>query len=96
MGGRKTEHLKGNIEGLTLQLTDDNIKAIEEANDFDIGFPQNFLGGPTGVKNPNDVWLMGAAGLQQHFDISPKVLQIFESNEYTTNSLQPLGPTREE
>jgi len=66
VGGRKIDHLKGNIEGLSLQLTEDDIKAIEEANAFDIGFPHNFLGGPTGVKDPSDVWLMGMAGQQQH------------------------------
>lgn len=66
VGGRKIDHLKGNIEGLSLELSADDIKAIEEANAFDIGFPHNFLGGPAGVQSPNDVWLMGMAGTQQH------------------------------
>ncbi|CZS89172.1 probable IN2-2 protein [Rhynchosporium agropyri] len=66
VGGRKIDHLKGNIEGLSLQLTEEDIKAIEEANAFDIGFPHNFLGGPGGVQSPNDVWLMSMAGQQQH------------------------------
>lgn len=69
VGGRKIDHLKGNIEGLSLQLDEQDIKAIEEANAFDIGFPQNFLGGPTGVHSPNDVWLMSMAGKQQHVDV---------------------------
>ena len=68
VGGRKIDHLKGNIEGLGLELSEEDIKEIEDANAFDIGFPMNFLGGPGGVKNPNDVWLMGMAGSQQHFD----------------------------
>jgi len=66
IGGRKVEHLKGNIEGLTLELTDDDMKAIEEAHPFDVGFPLNMLGGPNGVQSPNDVWLAKQAGYQQH------------------------------
>jgi hypothetical protein len=46
VGGRKLEHLKGNIAGLSIDLSDTDMKDIEEANSFDIGFPMNFLGGP--------------------------------------------------
>lgn len=66
VGGRKIDHLKGNIEGLSLELTEEDIKEIDGANAFDIGFPQNFLGGPNGVNSPGDVFLMGMAGYQQH------------------------------
>jgi aryl-alcohol dehydrogenase-like predicted oxidoreductase len=66
VGGRNIEHLKGNIEGLTLDLSEEDIKEIEGANAFDIGFPQNFLGGPNGVQSPGDVFLMGMAGSQQY------------------------------
>ncbi|KAF7886296.1 hypothetical protein EAF00_010399 [Botryotinia globosa] len=66
VGGRKIEHLKGNIEALSLELSDDDVKQIEESNAFDIGFPLNFLGGPNGVKSPGDVWLMKSAGITDH------------------------------
>jgi aryl-alcohol dehydrogenase-like predicted oxidoreductase len=66
VGGRKIDHLKGNIEALSLHLTDEEIDEIEGANAFDIGFPQNFLGGPKGVKQPSDVWLLGMAGRTEH------------------------------
>jgi len=66
VGGRKVEHLKGNIEGLTLELSEEDIKAIEDAHPFEFGFPHSFLGGPNGVKTPNDLWLMAVAGYQQH------------------------------
>ena len=66
VGGRKIEHLKGNIEGLSLDLTDEEIKEIEDATAFDIGFPQNFLGGPGGVKNPSDIWLVNIGGVHDH------------------------------
>lgn len=45
VGGRKVEHLKGNIEALGLKLTEADIEEIEGAYPFDIGFPLNFLGG---------------------------------------------------
>ena len=78
VGGRKIDHLKGNIEGLSLQLSDEEIKEIEGANAFDIGFPLNFLGGPGGVKNPSDLWLMAMAGSQQHFDVQARPLGPFK------------------
>ena len=66
IGGRKIEHLKGNIEGLSLTLTEEDIKEIEDANAFDVGFPHNFLGGANAYRNPGDVWLMSLAGKQQY------------------------------
>ena len=43
-GGRKIEHLKGNIEALSLELSPEDMKEIEDAVPFDIGFPMNFVG----------------------------------------------------
>lgn len=43
VGGRKVEHLKGNIEALGLQLSDQEIDDIDSAIDFDVGFPMSFL-----------------------------------------------------
>ncbi len=43
VGGRKVEHLKGNIEALSLELTPEEIDEIDNAVDFDAGFPNNFI-----------------------------------------------------
>ncbi|KAF2459154.1 norsolorinic acid reductase [Lineolata rhizophorae] len=43
VGGRKVEHLRGNIESLKLELTKEDIEEIDSAIPFDIGFPHNFL-----------------------------------------------------
>lgn len=43
VGNRTIEHLKGNIDGLSVVLTEDDINDIEAANPFDPGFPMNFL-----------------------------------------------------
>ncbi|KAG8628143.1 hypothetical protein KVT40_004016 [Elsinoe batatas] len=43
VGGRKVEHLKGNIEALKIKLTEEEMEDIESAVPFDYGFPLNFL-----------------------------------------------------
>jgi aryl-alcohol dehydrogenase-like predicted oxidoreductase len=43
IGGRKIEHLKANIEGLSVGLSDEEMDEIEAAAPFDIGFPLNLL-----------------------------------------------------
>lgn len=43
VGGRKVEHLKGNIKALGLELTEQEIDKIDAASAFDIGFPINML-----------------------------------------------------
>lgn len=44
VGGRKVEHLKDNIQALSIKLTDDQIKYLESVRDFDVGFPNNMIG----------------------------------------------------
>jgi aryl-alcohol dehydrogenase-like predicted oxidoreductase len=43
IGGRKVEHLESNIQALGLELSDEDVKEIEGAYEFDVGFPMNFL-----------------------------------------------------
>lgn len=66
-GGRKVDHLKGNIEALGLELSDEEIEEIEDAGEFDVGFPLNFLShNKGGAKGPTDIWLTHLAG---HLDV---------------------------
>lgn len=44
IGGRKIEHLKQNIEALSIKLTPEQIEYLESVVPFDIGFPSNFIG----------------------------------------------------
>ena len=60
VGGRKIEHLKGNIEALSLELTDEDMKEIEATVPFDIGFPMSMVG-----TEPTNTWVVSMAG---HFD----------------------------
>ncbi|EKG16727.1 Aldo/keto reductase [Macrophomina phaseolina MS6] len=43
VGGRKIEHLKGNIEALSIELSKEDIQEIEDAVPFDVGFPATML-----------------------------------------------------
>ncbi|KAM0810016.1 putative Aryl-alcohol dehydrogenase [Seiridium cardinale] len=44
IGGRKIEHLHDNIRALSICLSDDDVKSIENLSSFDIGFPLSFIG----------------------------------------------------
>jgi aryl-alcohol dehydrogenase-like predicted oxidoreductase len=69
VGCRKLEHLKGNIEALSLELSDSDVAEIEAAASFDHGFPLTMLSSfgqsPQGAKGPGDVILTKMSG---HFD----------------------------
>lgn len=72
VGGRKIDHLKGNIEALSLKLTKEEIDEIDDAAPFDIGFPLNFLfmGQRYDMsKDTKDVFLVKA---NAHLDTLPK------------------------
>lgn len=72
VGIRKVEHLKGNIDALSIELSDDDIEEIEETVPFDLGFPNNILWGSSVPKSEADLWMINMAG---HFDYvqSPQV-----------------------
>lgn len=48
VGGRKIEHLKGNIWALSLMLTNEDMNEIEGAAPFDIGYSLKMLGKDSG------------------------------------------------
>lgn len=71
VGGRKVDHIKGNIDALTVDLNEEDIAKIESASRFDLGFPHNFLSGslwddedetPKVPQGPQDVWLTNILG----------------------------------
>ncbi|KEF61839.1 uncharacterized protein A1O9_03410 [Exophiala aquamarina CBS 119918] len=71
VGGRKVEHIKGNIDGLSVSLTDEEVTQVESAYDWDPGFPHTFLSGTLrkGTDEPqkmasraSEVWLTAMHG----------------------------------
>lgn len=72
IGGRKIEHLKGNIEALRLYLTQADIDEIDSAYPFEIGFPMEMLGGPSA---PSNVALLHIVAHVDHVPLSKVSLQ---------------------
>ena len=66
VGGRTIEHLKGNIAALEVKLADEDVEEIENAQEFDLGFPLNILLGPKPKSvGPKEIIMMNTNG---HFD----------------------------
>jgi aryl-alcohol dehydrogenase-like predicted oxidoreductase len=67
-GGRKVEHLQGNIDALRVRLSQEDMDEIEAAVPFDLGFPHNFaltVAGPASIGHeigPGDLWVSKLAG----------------------------------
>lgn len=52
VGGRTVEHLKSNVEALSLELSKEDIEEIEKASPIDLGFPHSMVGlGPINFMN---------------------------------------------
>ncbi|KPM38870.1 Norsolorinic acid reductase A [Neonectria ditissima] len=62
VGGRKVEHLKGNIEALSLSLSDEDMQEIDKAVEFDLGFPHNLLTQAGVANGSQDVWILNMGG----------------------------------
>ena len=97
-GGRKVEHLKGNIDALGLQLNNEEMEAIEDATDFDIGFPLNMLSRKKGgAKGPQDVWLnewMGQFDYVEDPKVSKRSFEMQTLVKLTISSLSHLRRLR--
>ncbi|CAI7603985.1 unnamed protein product [Penicillium manginii] len=81
VGGRKVEHLQGNIDALKIQLTEADIEEIEGAYEFDIGFPMNFLfRGQSQEAHPGNSTFMNSAARVDYPDLvrAPKVKTLEE------------------
>ncbi|KUJ11631.1 Aldo/keto reductase [Mollisia scopiformis] len=71
VGGRKVDHIKGNIDALKVDLTEEDIAKIDGVNRFDFGFPNTFLSGTLfgeeddtseTPEGPQSVWLTSILG----------------------------------
>ncbi|KAG9247939.1 NADP-dependent oxidoreductase domain-containing protein [Calycina marina] len=68
VGGRKVDHIKGNIEALSLELTKEEVAEIEGATPFDIGFPLNLI-----TKSAQDSFLNKYAGHIKYVEVSKPI-----------------------
>ncbi|KAJ7595630.1 NADP-dependent oxidoreductase domain-containing protein [Mycena floridula] len=69
IGGRKVEHLLANLEGLNISLSPEQMKRIEAATPFDIGFPHDMIG--TGEE---DSFLMTTNGTFDRLPLQPAII----------------------
>jgi aryl-alcohol dehydrogenase-like predicted oxidoreductase len=75
VGGRKTAHLKSNIEALGLCLTDEEIREIDNAYGFDMGFPHSFLNpANAAIMGPEDNRFLNNFGFFDHVE-APKPIR---------------------
>ena len=72
VGGRKVEHLKSNIEALKIKLTDEEMKELRDASEFDTGFPLNMI--TMGQNSPADINVMDTflTRTMQVMDVAPR------------------------
>ncbi len=80
VGGRKVEHLKSNIEALTLELTLEDIAEIEGSAPFELGFPHDFMtsmavGNGSTKGHYQNVGLIGLSGCYDYVEL-PKSISI--------------------
>lgn len=75
VGGRKIEHLKGNIEALKIKLSKEDMDEIEGAIPFDIGFPSNFVS-----RDPHQNWLFNLVEKTQYYQDGPQVSKVSVSS----------------
>ncbi|KAM0788305.1 putative aryl-alcohol dehydrogenase aad14 [Microbotryomycetes sp. NB124-2] len=62
VGGRKIEHLHDNIKALSIKLTPEEIKRIEDVKAFDLGFPSNFVGTDPSIEGKSGNFMIHSGG----------------------------------
>ncbi|KAM0202832.1 hypothetical protein ACHAPI_001000 [Fusarium lateritium] len=86
IGGRKVDHLKANIQALTLNLSQEDIDEIDGAVEFDPGFPHDFLyRGGQSIGGP-DVWLLQMGGTFDHVRSSKVISPLTRSRSMSANN----------
>jgi aryl-alcohol dehydrogenase-like predicted oxidoreductase len=72
IGQRRVEHLKANIEALSIRLTQEDLKEIEGATPFDPAFPMSFIYEDKFDVTNNTAGDIKLTGLAAHIDAPPK------------------------
>ncbi|KAJ5699088.1 aryl-alcohol dehydrogenase AAD14 [Penicillium macrosclerotiorum] len=73
VGGRKVEHLHDNIQALSIRLTRKQLDFLESATQFDVGFPNNFIGPDPGTTD-GKAGLLARTGGNVDFVLKPKAI----------------------
>jgi hypothetical protein len=82
VGGRKVEHLQGNIDALSIKLTAEDIEEIDGAHPFDHGFPISFLFMNSPVNGRSgDMWINRVGGQYLDTPYRPKPIEPRDKEE---------------
>ncbi|KAL0780186.1 hypothetical protein CaCOL14_004670 [Colletotrichum acutatum] len=73
VGGRSVDHLKANIEALSLKLTDEDMQEIDNVAKLDLGFPLNMLWGDKVPDHPGKVFMLFQAGTYDHVPLAKPI-----------------------
>lgn len=73
VGGRKVEHLHDNIQALSIRLTAKQIQFLESATEFDVGFPNNFIG-PDPATTDGKAGMLARTGGHIDFVMAPTAI----------------------
>jgi hypothetical protein len=89
IGGRNIGHLRGNIEALSVELTQEDIAEIEKAAAFELGFPMDVLGTSAATNSGN---LIGGQcdWVEESKVYVPSVLGI----DFANSNLSPFHPAK--
>lgn len=95
VGGRKIDHLQGNIDALSLPLSPEEMSEIEGAVEFDPGFPLNFISPmtPSGAKGPKDVIFTNMSGTFDYVEGSLVSFLNSAEQRTITDVMQANSPT---
>ncbi|QRD85386.1 putative yapsin [Aspergillus flavus] len=91
VGQRKVEHLKANVEALSVSLSDEDLAEIDNASSFDIGFPMNFIFRDSYTTNSTaaDVSLTRVSAHIDMAELSLRRLCIFALGLFSLVAAQP-------
>ncbi|OAP57141.1 hypothetical protein AYL99_07878 [Fonsecaea erecta] len=87
IGGRKIEHLEANIDNLSIQLSEEDIREIEAAAPMNLGYPHAFLSSKpdkhVGPTRPTklEMWWSAFEGVEEPKCIVPNSRGVDDANE---------------
>ena len=90
VGCRTVDHLKGNIDALKVKLTPEDVKEIEAAYPFELGFPHNYIGGTS----PEQIWLTNMAAKIDYVKAQQVSSVIVSARERIANLPRPSSSIR--
>lgn len=81
VGQRKIEHLKANIDALSIRLSQEDLEEIDQAVEFDPGFPMSMIFRGSAYTTSLTASDVGLTKMSAHIDAPPKQLPVRPRSE---------------